>query len=418
MRKHSGRQSSERGATLVFASVALFALMGVAALAIDLAMLMDARAEAQRAADATALAGAEAFRDFPKDQATPIARDQALEVAALNEVRRRPISTANMQEVTPAYNGVLPVTTVTTDNVVLNIIPDSERVRVWVKPPAGITTFFARSFGWGMGAVQAMATAEAAVGAETTNCLKPFLLPDMWYEASQGGSGQDADSDGLMDGDASDHFGGERWFFEPENGDYYARYDPTVTNPSQPQTGYGSGRAGYTNDWGTPMLIKPQTGNAQRQGNFYFTLDDPEYSTLRDQIKFGCMEAAVGEAPEQEQGGKTGQARQGIEYLVSDDPSAVWDPENNTVINSRYGNKWVESKRTIIIGLFDPNYLLVVEDENDKLPSNVQFTNFARMWLEGVEGNDNIIARFLGFVPGGEGGPTPGTTVKRIRLIQ
>jgi hypothetical protein len=409
---------SERGGALVLVSVSLFALMGVAALAIDLAMLMDARAEAQRAADATALGGAEAFRDFPKDQATPFAIQQALDVAAANEVRRTPISVANKQETNPTYNGVLPVTTVTTDNVVMNVIPDSERVRVWIKPPAGITTFFARTFGWGMGAVQAMATAEAAEGAETVNCLKPFLLPDMWYEASRGAGAQDADSDGLMDGDASDHFGGERWFFEPSNGDYYARYDPSVTNPSPPQTGYGSGRAGYTQDWGTPMLIKPQTGNAQRQGNFYFTLDDPEYSTLRDQIKFGCMEAAVGDVPEQEQGGKTGQARQGTQYLVDDDPTAVWDPESNTVINSRYGGRWTSSKRTIIIGLFDPNYLLVVEDENDKLPSGVSFTNFARMWIEDVDGNDNIIARFLGFVPGGEGGPVEGTTVKKIRLIQ
>src|SRR5581483_6490733 len=57
------RQSreTERGSTLLLAAFALIILLGMAALAIDVATLYVARTEAQRAADAAALAGATVF---------------------------------------------------------------------------------------------------------------------------------------------------------------------------------------------------------------------------------------------------------------------------------------------------------------------------------------------------------------------
>ena len=57
-------------------------------------MLMDARAEAQRAADATALAGADAFRDYPgRPEATDSARDYAMRVLHANTVYGKAIDT-------------------------------------------------------------------------------------------------------------------------------------------------------------------------------------------------------------------------------------------------------------------------------------------------------------------------------------
>jgi Flp pilus assembly protein TadG len=53
----------ERGISLMFVVVAIFALLGVAALAIDLVTLYVSKAEAQRVADAAALAGAKALVD-------------------------------------------------------------------------------------------------------------------------------------------------------------------------------------------------------------------------------------------------------------------------------------------------------------------------------------------------------------------
>ena len=71
--------SDERGSVVVMLAVSLFAMLALAALAIDLASLRDSRAEAQRVADAVALAGASAFRDFPSTDpkaATPVGRGQ------------------------------------------------------------------------------------------------------------------------------------------------------------------------------------------------------------------------------------------------------------------------------------------------------------------------------------------------------
>ena len=55
---------SERGGALTLTAVSLTALIGAAAIAIDLGMLYKARGDAERAAEAGALAGASAFMDL------------------------------------------------------------------------------------------------------------------------------------------------------------------------------------------------------------------------------------------------------------------------------------------------------------------------------------------------------------------
>ena len=58
MRIPRRRWSSERGSVVVMLAVSLFALLAMAALAIDMSNLRDAKADAQRAADVIALSGA------------------------------------------------------------------------------------------------------------------------------------------------------------------------------------------------------------------------------------------------------------------------------------------------------------------------------------------------------------------------
>src|SRR5256885_7688194 len=55
------RRKGERGVTILLVTVALVVMLGLAALGIDVVTLYVARTEAQRAADAAALAGARAF---------------------------------------------------------------------------------------------------------------------------------------------------------------------------------------------------------------------------------------------------------------------------------------------------------------------------------------------------------------------
>jgi hypothetical protein len=410
----------------------LFAMLAIAALAIDLASLRSARSEAQRAADAVALAGASAFYDLPAGEAMPStcgvtcqeAELRALTYARLNMVRGDTIY-INDSVVTDDPNGFPGggfVRTLESEDLTLNIIPavDSQKVRAWVRHP-GVQTFFGGLLGVPYGHVQAMATAWASNEGPTPKCLKPFLIPDMWYESDK--VTQDVNNNNYMEPDATGNgnqtSGGEQWFYQPPSAggnDYYAPYDPSVVNPPQPQTGYGTNFRGYEGDVGLPILFKPQTGNNQRQGNSYFTLDGDEQN-LREDIKVGCIEANVGDTPDWSQGSATGQARQGINYLIDQDPSAVWNPVTKQVENSAWAD-WTQSPRVIIVGLMDPIYIQG-NSTNVKPDVGATFSNFARLFLETSPGNvDNLKGIFLGFAPGGAGGPVAGSLVRRLQLIE
>jgi Flp pilus assembly protein TadG len=421
MRSPGVVRSRERGVALAFVAVSLVAMLALGAMAVDLSMLMDARAEAQRAADATALAGADAYRDFPgRPEATDSVRSYALRVAGANTVYGKAVDTSGATAPVVQTFGWGTVTTVDYNELTIQTIRglapgegDSNKVRVWVRP-AEIPTFFARTLSLGLRAVETMATAHAAPDATDVDCMKPFLLPDIWFESNKTSQDNNPTND-FLDASAASKDGGEQWFYEPTAGDTYTRYGSVPEGT--PCSGYGCGRMGYESDWGTPMMIKPQQGNAQRQGNWYFTLDGPEIN-LREQIKSGCMEAGVGEVPEAEQGGKTGQVTQGTNYLINQDPGAHWDEASKTIVGSdpKFGG-FKNSPRTITVGLFDPKYLVGVSGKNEKIPPGVVYDNFVKVWLEQVDKNENIMVRFLGFAEGGGSGP-PGSIVLRLQLIQ
>ena len=426
MRSPGVGRSRERGLALAFVAISMVALLALGAMAVDLSMLMDARAEAQRAADATALAGADAYRDFPgRPEATDSVRSYALRVAGANTVYGKAVDTAGATAPVVQTFAWGTVTTVNYNELTIQTIRgaapgegDSNKVRVWVKPGV-IPTFFARTLNIGTRGVEVMATAHASADATETNCMKPFLLPDIWFEKNKTDQDNNPAND-FLDASAASKDGGEKWYYEPNSsnpalGDEYVRYGSVPEGT--PCSGYGCGRAGYAADWGTPMMIKPQQGNAQRQGNWYFTLDGPE-ENLRAQIESGCMEAEVGQVPDPEQGGKTGQVTHGTNYLIDQDPSAHWDPAQQTIVGSdpKFGG-FKNSPRTITVGLFDPKYLAGVSGKNEKIPPGVVYDNFVLVWLEQVDKNENIMVRFLGFAEGGGSGP-PGSIVLKLQLIQ
>src|SRR5215468_2063966 len=66
MMRHHGRRyarSGERGVTMILVVIAMMSMLGIVALAIDVITLYSARSEAQRAADAAALAAAKMLVD-------------------------------------------------------------------------------------------------------------------------------------------------------------------------------------------------------------------------------------------------------------------------------------------------------------------------------------------------------------------
>jgi len=410
-------------------AVILFSMLALAGLAIDLASLRDARSEAQRAADAIALAGASAFRDYPWEQGSTrdSAGQRAWRIARKNVVRTDTInvgaSLPAMRSV--AYGGGKTAYTVTMPQVTLNIIPDSQKVRAWVRH-AGVSTFFGGLLGVPYGHVQAMATAWATNAGPTVNCLKPFVMPDTWHEQTQ-----DLNHNNYWDPNTSGQGNwqdGEIWKYEPQNGDYYRPYDPSapaVDASGHVQTGYGSGaRAGlgFPGDVGLPLLIKPQTGNGngknapERQGNAFWLMDLDANANVEDEIKSGCGNQAVGNIVPYEPGGKTGPVKHGVDYLVNLDPGAHWNQSTHQVEGSAYSD-WTKSPRVIIIGLIDPKYWTTTS-KNTKPDAGSTFSNFARMFMLSAQGNDNVQAIFLGPAPGGQGGPTGGTLVKVLQLIE
>ncbi|HEV2248001.1 MAG TPA: pilus assembly protein TadG-related protein [Terriglobia bacterium] len=163
---------AEEGSVLVMVAAALVMLLGVCAMAIDMANLYLARAQAQRAADAAAMAGAKSFLITGCATSGCIAggiqetggRQQAEAAGAQNYIAGQPASIAD-SDITFNY-------------------PNSLEPQITVVAKATVSTFFAKIFGITTSNVSATSTAEAYNPAGGGNapiaaaCLKPFLMPN------------------------------------------------------------------------------------------------------------------------------------------------------------------------------------------------------------------------------------------------
>jgi Flp pilus assembly protein TadG len=405
----------------------LFVMLGLVALAIDLAALRDARGEAQRAADAIALAGAAGYLvAVPVDQQTDSAQKWAVKYAQLNRIRADSLDTLGIaiSNITASWGGAVRV--VTSNEVTLNIIPDSQRVRAWVRRE-GISTFFGGTLGVPWGHVKAMATAMASTAGEG-KCLRPLAIPDLWKETntSSGRTGQDKNANKLWDT-------GEGWQFEPTgaNPDVYLQFDPSAPAAQQPlQTGYGSGwRNGPgqpINDQGRIITIKAQRPGEAITSGFFYPWRIGESSGANDYKNniLGCnpTKVSVGDTVDIENGNMVGPTRQAFGDLISQDPSATYDPATNAIINSTYGNDWRDSPRVVPLALFDPNQIADIQGGGNL---NLVFNNFAMFFIEGFDesapgppSQAPLKGRFLYFFQGTGPGPVAGPLVRRLSLIQ
>jgi hypothetical protein len=420
----SGRASrirGERGATLTLMAVLLFGMLAMGALAIDMSMLYDARGEAQRSADAVALAGASAFLEqVPVADQVDSARARALRYAQLNRIRADSLDTLNVVVTNNLYSFGL-VRTVETNEVTLNIIPDSQKVRAWVKRD-GIGTYFAHTLGVPWGHVKAMATAWAS-SAGTGKCLKPLAIPDIFNETSNdcGNSPQDCNANKLWDT-------GEGWDFNTDEGDTYVPFNPDA--PSTDQTGYGSEWRndvdGILGDQGRQITIKAQRPGEAITSGFFYPWRIGESSggnDYRDNI-LGCnpTEVSVGDSVDIEPGNMIGPTRQAFTDLINLDPTAVYNPQTGDIDNSVYGDHWRDSPRVVPLGLFDPNLIEGINGGS----TPIIFNNFALFFVEGFDTENwqgppsqaPLTGRFLHPFIGSADGPVFGPLVKRLSLIE
>lgn len=412
MHRPPGHRSSERGASLALVAISMIAFFAMAALAVDLSMLFGRRAEAQRAADAAALAGASAYLDFavPTD-ARDLARERAIQYAAANWMGGDPIV------VDSSDGGGTTVTgadwEVQTREAFIQIMPNEQQVRVVIRRD-GLGTWFARILGRAVTGVAADATAEAVDAGNSGPCVMPFAIPDIWQD-----NNQDANGNRLQDGT-------EQWNFDPGT-DYYEVHNPKAETSTM--TGYGSDwrnnqPIGVLNDYGRQIMLKPQAPH-DALGPSNFNL----WSFVGDTVGAGrggeggifdrvlnCDPRGIDfGAPDlyQVAPGNSVSLKAPIQQLLDRDPGATWD--GTQVVGSNQSD-WRNSARVVKIAMYDPTQ---ITDLGDRHP--ITFNNVALFFLEGfVKGSGphgNIAGRFL-FYAQGEEGPNVGPLAKFLRLVK
>jgi Flp pilus assembly protein TadG len=425
----SGSAQGERGVTLVMMALMLFLALGMSALAVDYGMLKSSKAEAQRAVDAAALAGASAF----------LIPDPLVDKHAEAEARARNYALKHAVHRIAITNPQIEVTFPGPDTITVTYT--GGQMPLW----------FAHTIGVPSMAVNAAASAHA-YSVSNAACVMPVALPDLWQNNDVAGDPVpeelvedglwnylDRDGDGWMDPGTGAAATVERelWEFDPGVDVYDA------DNDGQGDFGYGTDARNSlggsdpflhkTNDYGRQiMLMNLSSKDGTVSSNYYawgYTENDANSGdVLRDKISDpSCEIATVGtEYPASAGNGATaGTISPAWDQRIGYDAGATWNDATNEVDGSRYGDRdrdgLPNSPRVVVVALYDPEAELTGPSDN-----TVHFNNFAKVWVDerppgcsGASCKSAITGRFLGFVGGrGGGGGSTGSLVRMIQLIK
>ncbi|MGH7969549.1 MAG: pilus assembly protein TadG-related protein, partial [Limisphaerales bacterium] len=188
--KLTGRRPNERGVSIVLIAVGMIFILGMAGLGVDLASLYVGRSQAQRAADAAAIAGAQALVNSGCTSA--VGSTISTGCQALATQRAEAVGNLNL------IAGVSPGIT-DADITFPSTNTNDPQIKVLAARDTGhsnaMPTFFVKIFGIRSANVSATAKAEAynpsskgpLVGA---TCVKPWLLPncDPGHAVGSGGN--------------------------------------------------------------------------------------------------------------------------------------------------------------------------------------------------------------------------------------
>lgn len=427
------RYARRRGATLTIVALSVAAILAMGAITVDLGMLFKIRNDAQRVADASALAGASAYQSYAPLDARPVALERALAFIDSNYVGGSKVDISDPQP--PIINGNN--WTVIASDATIEIAPDIYRVRVTVRRPT-TGSFFGAILGVTNTPVAAYAAAEA-VSAGGAKCVKPFALADIWDETL---------SDNNPDNNMWDT--GEEWQFDPTTGDTYAAWDGVdAATDASPQTGFGSDHRNgiadtegnvYNRDWGRKTVLKPQDPQVDQtiMAGHFFVWDMPDDPVITSDCADAggsgaqdyehniceCNDAAVFTDTEYDikPGNMVGPTKQGFKELIAQDPGAYWvdgtGGERGYVAGSNAGDNWQdESARVIKVALYDP------AEEYKSGRIGIKFNNIGLFFVEAYtripgDKEDAVVARFITYAKGsatpGPGGPL----AKVLRLVE
>jgi Flp pilus assembly protein TadG len=255
-------RGSERGAVLVHVAIATVGLLALSAVTVDFGVKWIARAQAQNAADAGALAGAIALSfDDPNDLTDAgMAKQSALRYALANPVW-----------------GQAPAVNVSTD-ITFPACPDGTsdqcvQVDVFRNQQRGnaLPTLFAQFVGVMDQGVRATATAQVRTG-NSTDCLRPWAIVDRWDEFNPP---EPPDVPDIPDPDFTpqstfDRYSTGQGNSPPQEPDLYV--PPTQSSPG---TGFT-----VTGDYGRQFGIKTgPPGNGAISSGWFRSLDLPRVDT-------------------------------------------------------------------------------------------------------------------------------------------
>ena len=348
LRKTARRLLDETGMSMVFVSVGFMAFFAATTLAIDVGLMMTARAQAQNAADAGALAGAGAlvYNSFSDRTVGGPAVQSAINMAKRNKVIGGDVSIEPTDVTFPVGSG-----------------GQNDRVQVWVYRSVArgnpIQTLIGPVFGVNNFDIIATATAEAAP-ANAMTCVKPFTIPDKWIEN-----------------------GNPPWTIDST----FDRYDnkgkviPNADVYVKPSATY---KTWTQDDAGTLFYLRAGSGN-NIEPTFYYSWKMPgaiggDYYS--DNIA-NCNPTVipVGVTMTQEPGNMMGPTIAGMEILMDKDPDAYWDNTLKRVI-SDFG----QSPRVFPIPLYDPD--LYQDGKQNGRTATLVSRNWLGFFVEDVSSNE------------------------------
>jgi len=387
----------EEGFSLVFVGLGFMAFLAVSMLAIDVGMLMTARAQAQNSADAAALAGA-----------TALAYDNWDDRTATGPAVTYAIAGGQANQVMSANVAIGPGDISFPNDPVSG---DANRVHAIVYRDAAhgnpVSTLIAKYFGISTADIVAAATAEAAA-ANAMTCVKPFTIPDRWVEHQ------------TAPWDSTDTF--DR--YKKQGGNMVVIANPDVYEPMYQSDGRtpNPNYSGYNTEAnrGMQLVLRASTGT-NIQPSFFFSLamtDDTGGDDYRWNIA-NCNHSIyhVGDPLVQEPGDKAGPTVQGIADLIAKDPGAYWESSPcNCVKNSAFPER--KSPRIFPIPLYDPDYY-DYGHQTGRVASLVT-ANWIGYFVERIQGSSDIYGRIIP-IGGIRDKTSPNGTAsmpKTIRLVQ
>lgn len=382
------RGNRNRGQVLVVFVGALTALIGFAAVGIDVGYLYTVRHELQRCADAGALAGASAFLngDWNDSGIRYTATTRAQQFASMDRVASATLN-PDGGEVTVGF-------------------PATGQVQV--NANRTVNLFFARFFLGPTWNITAFSVAQASVANQNVRGLKPWAIPYPWDDVNGNGL---YDPGETVHTDCPDEIVGT-----PAASQYFCPGTRVILK-------IGTPAGNPNNPSGIPSV--------QQEAGHYFALDYGASGAAgyRDAIQTDSTYAvSVGDSVPLETGNMVGPTIQGAEYLINQDRNAVWNDSANlpdsplaqysiTCADGSASDAWMSSPRVVRIPIYDPAHA----PEMGK--SAITVAGFAGFWIESVDHHlGTVIGRFIKSKalgsPGTVTGTPTGPTLMVLRLVQ